>query len=78
MRYVVDLNTFTQASQQVVLASRAEAERHNHQSAMPEHLTLALLRHQGITPHLHVYGRENDDDVRVAKASRLRHAGDYL
>jgi ATP-dependent Clp protease ATP-binding subunit ClpB len=39
----VDLNTFTQASQQVVLASRAEAERHNHQSAMPEHLTLALL-----------------------------------
>lgn len=31
-------------------------------------LTLALLQDQGITPLLHVYGRENDDDVRVAKA----------
>ncbi|MBT5047952.1 MAG: hypothetical protein HOM58_05575 [Rhodospirillaceae bacterium] len=31
-------------------------------------LTLALLRDQGIMPRLHVYGRKNDDDVRVAKA----------
>lgn len=31
-------------------------------------LTLALLRDQGVTPHLHVYGREYDDDVRVARA----------
>jgi len=31
-------------------------------------LTLALLRDQGIMPRLHVYGRENDEDVRVAKA----------
>lgn len=30
-------------------------------------LTLALLRDQGVMPLLHVYGRENDDDVRVAK-----------
>ena len=30
-------------------------------------LTLALLREQGITPRLHVYGRPNDPDVRVAK-----------
>ena len=31
-------------------------------------LTLALLREQGITPRLHVYGRQNDPDVLVAKA----------
>ena len=31
-------------------------------------LTLALLLDQGITPHLHVYGRETDPDVVVAKA----------
>lgn len=31
-------------------------------------LTLALLREQGVTPRIHVYGREGDADVRVAKA----------
>ena len=31
-------------------------------------LTLALLREQGITPRLHVYGRPNDPDVLVAKS----------
>ncbi len=31
-------------------------------------LTLALLLEQGITPHLHVYGRDTDPDVVVAKA----------
>lgn len=31
-------------------------------------LTLALLREQGITPRLHVYGRTGDPDVQVAKA----------
>jgi len=30
-------------------------------------LTLALLLDQGVTPHLHVYGRETDPDVVVAK-----------
>lgn len=30
-------------------------------------LTLALLREQGITPRLHVYGRPTDPDVQVAK-----------
>ncbi len=39
----MDLNTFTQASQQAVLAARAEAEQRNHQAAAPEHLALALL-----------------------------------
>lgn len=31
-------------------------------------LTLALLLDQGVTPHLHVYGRDTDPDVVVAKA----------
>ena len=30
-------------------------------------LTLALLREQGMTPRLHVYGRPTDPDVQVAK-----------
>lgn len=31
-------------------------------------LTLALLREQGVMPRIHVYGRPDDPDVRVAKA----------
>ncbi|MCB2100931.1 MAG: hypothetical protein KDE22_08690 [Rhodobacterales bacterium] len=31
-------------------------------------LTLALLREQGVTPHVHVYGSEQSADVRVARA----------
>lgn len=31
-------------------------------------LTLALLLEEGVTPHLHVYGRDDDPDVLVAKA----------
>lgn len=30
-------------------------------------LTVALLREQGVTPSVHVYGRESDADVRVAR-----------
>ena len=39
----MDINTFTQRSQEAILAAKAGAERRNHQYVYPEHLLDALL-----------------------------------
>ncbi len=39
----MDINKFTQRSQEAILAARAGAEQHNHQYVHPEHLLDALL-----------------------------------
>ena len=39
----MDINNFTQKSQQAILAARNDAERRSHQAVTPEHLFLALL-----------------------------------
>jgi len=39
----MDINTFTQRSQEAILAAKSNAEQHNHQYVYPEHLLDALL-----------------------------------
>jgi ATP-dependent Clp protease ATP-binding subunit ClpB len=47
----VDLNKYTQKSQEAILSAQRIAQEHNHQAIEPIHLLLALLRQEdGVTP----------------------------
>src|SRR5512139_473151 len=47
----MDLNKYTQKSQEAILAAQQLARELNHQSIDPEHLLLALLRQEdGVVP----------------------------
>ena len=49
----MDLNKYTQKSQEAILNAQGLAQEYNHQSIEPAHLLLALLRQEdGVVPAL--------------------------